>query len=70
MLILFYKKFVFCIYKISKLTFILKKYFVLSFSDSINILIYYLCSIIISYVIGYVFNKLKLFKNYLFLVKE
>ena len=50
--------------------FLFKKYFILNYNDFINILIYYLCSILISYIIVWIFSKLKIFKNYLFLVKD
>lgn len=64
-------KFTLGIYFIHRpLLFIFKKYWVLKFNPCINIFIYYLCSLIVSYSVVLVFSKFRIFKKYLFLVKD
>ncbi len=64
-------KFTLGIYFIHRpLLFIFKKYWVLKFNSCINIFIYYLCSLIVSYSLVLVFSKFGIFKKYLFLVKD
>ena len=52
------------------LLFIGKKYLILNFNPCINVMIYYIVAIIISYFIVLTFSKIKIFKKYLFLVKD
>ena len=52
------------------LLFLFKKYFILDFLPFINVIIYYICSIIISYIIVQILSKINILKKYLLLVKD